>query len=219
MLRLFDFLTKTKLLTNYRKKMLLLFNTIEKMRNKFLPIYLSYYQNVNFYENVPFVLTLGIYEILNLYANSYEILLEISNLFVFIDNIKREGRFDVFKSERYSVIEDEIFYSSNNKRPVPKGEKLKSFFNNDLDDSYISFLLKGVFDSNIRNAINHGDYIYDHKTQVFDYKISSITLYELSKMITKIIRSMLLINETLWFFKKMEIPQRMITLALKKKKR
>jgi len=174
---------------------------------------------VNFYENVPFVLTLGIYEILNLYANSYEILLEISNLFVFIDNIKREGRFDVFKSERYSVIEDEIFYSSNNKRPVPKGEKLKSFFNNDLDDSYISFLLKGVFDSNIRNAINHGDYIYDHKTQVFDYKISSITLYELSKMITKIIRSMLLINETLWFFKKMEIPQRMITLALKKKKR
>lgn len=155
-----DFLKKD--IDKYEKRMRDTLNLFLEKYNSFIPVLLLEYVEKakldEIYEKYA-ITTVHFEDVRNLYLRIYENIIEVSTVFIGLNNIMYRGN--------YQKIDDTIISKKNkiqDYKEMSKGNKIKYLMNEEIFN-----LLIPKFDKDIRNAIGHEDIEYNAFSQKIKY--------------------------------------------------
>lgn len=155
----------------FEKRIRDILNLFLENYNSFIPVLLLEYVDeikINeIYEKYA-ITTVHFEDVRNLYLRIYENIIEVSTVFVTLNNIMYR--------ENYQKIDDTIINKKNtiqDYKEMSKGNKIKYLTQNEIFN-----LLIPKFDKDIRNAIGHEDIEYNTFSQKLKYEDKEIYLME-----------------------------------------
>lgn len=144
-------------LTNVEKKLYSLITDFFNMYEQLIPV--VYLENSKTFNNLDKqnygVMTGNVSELLQFYANSYEIIFENMDLMIYLNNLFSRGDHTKFGGKQTY---------ENFKKQIVKSRKLQYINENEFFSRHYTKL-----ESLVRNSIQHYDYSVDHISQVITF--------------------------------------------------
>ncbi|MGE7674451.1 hypothetical protein ACQKMV_12845 [Lysinibacillus sp. NPDC094403] len=153
-------------LLHIQKQLFSLFNSFINHYRYLLPViyFEALNKDIEKIKHIEGLNTVSLEKLDRLYQNTYETLLENSNLIMMFDNLVVRGSVNNFNSS-INVGRGQI-RTINDFKKLTKGQKLKY-----LSDSSnkLSVIFQKSLDTKLRNPIGHNNYTYDPNTQLIKF--------------------------------------------------